>query len=139
ARLSESPTLRIPREPSTEGNGSPMVASRPATHDTETVTSADDVPRDAIAVVGMAGRFPGAANPEELWELLVARRCAIRDLPPERRKLWDPAGLGDGEDPRRLRAGYLEAEDRFDPEFFGISPREAGLMDPQQRLFLEEA
>ncbi len=99
-----------------------------------------DVPvTDDVAIIGMACRFPDAASPEELWDLLLARRVAIREVPPER---WDadawyaPLPARSGKSYTRAGA-FLESIDRFDPDFFGISPREAETLDPQQRLALE--
>ena len=86
-------------------------------------------PTDAIAVVGMACRLPGADSPEALWELLDAGRIAIGPPPTDR---WDAAratAVGPG--------GFLTDIDQFDPDFFGISPREAAAIDPQQRVLLE--
>ena len=96
------------------------------------------VDRDAIAVVGMSCRLPGAPSPAAYWELLREGREAIVDTPSGR---WELYGLaGPDESTRGLRrGGYLEGIDRFDAGFFGISPREAATMDPQQRLMLELA
>src|SRR4029078_12796200 len=96
------------------------------------------VDRDAIAVVGMSCRLPGAPSPAAYWELLREGREAIIDTPSER---WELYGLsGPDESTRGLRrGGYLEGVDRFDAGFFGISPREGDTMDPQQRLMLELA
>jgi phthiocerol/phenolphthiocerol synthesis type-I polyketide synthase E len=92
-----------------------------------------------IAVTGMSGRFPGAADIESWWPGLLAGRTlttrfdrddpAQQGLPPE---LVDDPGYV----PVR---GFLADADRFDHELFRISPREAELMDPQQRLMLEAA
>lgn len=87
---------------------------------------------DEIAIIGMAGRYPKAANLQALWENLLQKRDCIEDLPPERlhqRRL----------DSKRYRGGFLADIDRFDSLFFNISPREAEIMDPQERLFLEVA
>ncbi|AUX43604.1 uncharacterized protein SOCE26_050540 [Sorangium cellulosum] len=96
---------------------------------------------EPIAIVGASGRFPGAADLEAFWRNLAAGVCsvtrarvedwpiAIRDIP----------GAGDDVAPAALYGGYLEDIDRFDPLFFRISGAEAVLMDPQQRLFLEES
>jgi malonyl CoA-acyl carrier protein transacylase len=96
---------------------------------------------DPIAVVGVSGRFAGAPSLDAFWELLVAGRSAIREIPPER---WDhePLYERDTIEPGKTRsrwAGLLDGVDRFDALFFGISPREAETMDPQQRLFMEVA
>ncbi|MGX7825876.1 type I polyketide synthase [Actinokineospora sp. 24-640] len=85
---------------------------------------------DAIAIVGLACRVPGAANPEEFWRLLRDGTDAIGDVPEGR---WGAAAA------EVTRGGFLDHVDRFDPGFFGISPREAAAMDPQQRLVLELA
>ncbi|MGB3443348.1 MAG: beta-ketoacyl synthase N-terminal-like domain-containing protein, partial [Actinophytocola sp.] len=84
---------------------------------------------DAIAIVGMACRVPGAANPGEFWRLLRDGTDAVGAAPPAR---W-PEGL------EVRRGGFLADVAGFDPGFFGISPREAAAMDPQQRLALELA
>jgi acyl transferase domain-containing protein len=97
-------------------------------------------PRD-IAIIGMAGQFPGASNLSRYWENLVAGRDCITPIPKDR---WDGDAFYDA-DPRRPGrstsrwGGFLADVDLFDREFFGISPREALYMDPQQRLFLQEA
>ena len=91
----------------------------------------------AIAIVGMAGRFPGARSPRELWELLREGREGLSRFTPESLQASDvPPELL--EDPRFVPAlGMLEEAGCFDAAFFGYSPREAQLTDPQQRLFLE--
>ncbi|NUS73201.1 MAG: SDR family NAD(P)-dependent oxidoreductase [Corynebacteriales bacterium] len=78
---------------------------------------------DAIAVVGLACRLPGAANPTQYWELLTNGTSAIAPAPRDRSAL----GIG----------GFLPHIDQFDPALFGIAPNEAIAMDPQQRLALE--
>src|SRR5690348_14773424 len=92
--------------------------------------------RAGVAVVGVSCRLPGAASPEEFWELLRDGRDAITEMPAER---WAMQGLRGPEDaPPVLRwGGFLDQVDRFDAGFFGIAPREAAAMDPQQRLALE--
>jgi len=94
-----------------------------------------------VAIIGMAGRFPGAADLDAFWNNLAQGVDAIREVPPER---WDLAGCYDstGQRPNSTycrHGGFLEDIDRFDPLFFNIAPQEAEVMDPQQRLFLEEA
>jgi len=99
--------------------------------------SIDDVGLDGVAVIGLAGRFPGAASVEELWENLKAGRESIRTFTDEELAEAEvPAHLI--ADPSYVRArGLLDAPEAFDAAFFGISPHEAELMDPQHRLFLE--
>src|ERR1700732_4952152 len=92
-----------------------------------------------IAIVGLSCRFAGADNAEELWQNLAAGICSIREIPIERSRYWDLADLASHAGRLCLRGGFLNDVERFDPLFFGISPSEASVMDPQQRLFLEEA
>jgi len=90
-----------------------------------------------IAIVGMAGRFPGARTVDEYWANLVAGRCARVELSDEdlRSAGLDESQLGD---PNLVRAAYLlDDSDGFDASFFGYSPRDAELMDPQHRILLE--
>ncbi|WP_344446595.1 type I polyketide synthase, partial [Kitasatospora nipponensis] len=90
------------------------------------VPTADPSP---VAVVGLACRLPGAADPAAFWRLLEGGHSAVGVFPSER--------FGPGERPRA--GGYLDHVDRFDPEFFGLAPAEAAGADPQQRLVLELA
>ncbi|MBB5874663.1 acyl transferase domain-containing protein [Allocatelliglobosispora scoriae] len=90
-----------------------------------------------IAVIGMAGRFPGAADLEQFWANLAG---GVESL----RRLTDDELRRAGEDPaRRNDPGYipvqgvLDEATGFDAKLFGYSPREAMLIDPQQRVFLE--
>src|SRR5882724_8695362 len=86
-----------------------------------------------IAVTGMTGRFPGAADVTELWAAIVDGHVLLGRLTPEQL-----ADVSDIDDPDYVPVrGYLSDADRFDNRFFGISPRDAELMDPQQRLMLE--
>ena len=92
---------------------------------------------DAVAVLAVAGRFPAAGSPEELWLNLCAGVEAIRFFTPAELAAAgvDPALAAD---PRYVPARGVLAEIRsWDAAFFGFSPREAEILDPQQRLFLE--
>jgi len=92
-----------------------------------------------VAVIGMAGRFPGARNVEEFWELLAEGRDAIGEVPASRWDLsrhYDPQGRRPGATACKW-GGFIEDVDRFDARFFRIQPGEAALLDPQERLFLE--
>ncbi|MGF1660863.1 MAG: SDR family NAD(P)-dependent oxidoreductase [Kineosporiaceae bacterium] len=91
----------------------------------------------ALAVVGMAGRFPGAASPEELWRALAEGRSGLRQLTDEELAAAGipPAQLAD---PSYVRIGGPVADlDLFDAGVFGMSAREAMTTDPQHRIFLE--
>ena len=95
-------------------------------------------PSAAIAVVGLGCRFPGAANPEEFWQLLYQSRDAVGAISASRRQIAAQfAGDGSAGEGPVGRGGFLADIDLFDSEFFGISPREAEYTDPQQRLLLE--
>lgn len=92
---------------------------------------------DAIAIVGMAARLPGARNPDEYWQMLKAGRLGTRWL-------TDDELLAEGVSPEELRdpnyvraANILSDMEMFDAGFFGFSPREADILDPQHRHFLE--
>ncbi|MEU8889955.1 beta-ketoacyl synthase N-terminal-like domain-containing protein [Streptomyces sp. NPDC048442] len=92
---------------------------------------------DLIAIVGMAGRFPGSDSIPAFWENAVAGTEALVEY--GRDELIaageDPALV---DDPHYVRSGMpLADHDRFDAGAFGYTPREARLMDPQIRIFLE--
>jgi acyl transferase domain-containing protein/acyl carrier protein len=94
---------------------------------------------EPIAVVGLACRFPGAADGDAFWSLLRDGIDAVSDVPPDR---WNGAVYGDGDpsSPGGIASpagGFLSEIDRFDAQLFNIAPREARSMDPQQRLLLE--
>jgi acyl transferase domain-containing protein/NADPH:quinone reductase-like Zn-dependent oxidoreductase len=89
----------------------------------------------------MSGRFPGARDVAGLWRLVAAGECAITEIPAERFDWRDIYG-SPAEDPTRSNGKWIAAIDapgEFDADFFEISPREAQLMDPRQRLLLQEA
>lgn len=90
-----------------------------------------------IAIIGIAGKFPGARNIDEFWQNIQNGVESIRPL-------TDEYLLSQGVDkeslrhPQYVKAGaVLEDVELFDADFFGFSPREAEILDPQQRLFLE--
>jgi len=92
--------------------------------------------REPIAIIAMAGRFPGAQDVETFWRNLLEGRDTITRFAPEDLDPSIPASERD--DPSYVPArGIIEGLEQFDAAFFGISPREAELMDPQQRIFLE--
>ncbi|MEV6425145.1 SDR family NAD(P)-dependent oxidoreductase [Streptomyces sp. NPDC051662] len=106
-----------------------------------TPTPAEDAPTAAgttaepIAIVGMAGRFPGADSVEELWELLRDGRDGVTAVPAGR---WDTSAVRPGT-VTTDQGGFLSDIDRFDAGFFAVPAREAENLDPQQRLLLESA
>lgn len=92
---------------------------------------------DGIAIIGMAGRFPGANSTQALWENLINGVESI--------SFFDEDTLNEeGVSPQEYRsksyvpaAGVLDNIAEFDANFFGFNPREAEITDPQQRLFME--
>ena len=92
---------------------------------------------DVIAVVGMAGRFPGAKDVAEFWQLL---RDGVESIRAFTREELEASGVQRDllDHPDYVNAGApLDDADCFDASFFGYTPREAELMDPQHRLLLE--
>jgi acyl transferase domain-containing protein len=90
-----------------------------------------------VAIIGMAGRFPGAPDIDAFWKNLTGGVESIT-----RFDAADLAAQGVPQEvidaPDFVAAGAPVADsDRFDAEFFGYSPREAEILDPQHRLFLE--
>jgi len=89
--------------------------------------------REAIAVIGVSCRFPGANNLEEYWDILRNGKYTVTRFP-EGRASFDIPGI------QESVAGFLSCPiDEFDAEFFGISPSEAWTVDPQHRILLEVA
>ncbi|NES30187.1 SDR family NAD(P)-dependent oxidoreductase [Micromonospora terminaliae] len=94
---------------------------------------------EPIAVIGMAGRFPGADDVEQLWQNLSAGRESIRFLS-EDELLAAGVPRSSLDDPAYVRAVAEAAQlDMFDAALFGMTAREARTSDPQLRLFLETA
>lgn len=93
----------------------------------------DSYSSSAIAVVGMACRFPKADSLHGYWQLLSSGRNAVQTVPKDR---FDPAELW--RNPKGPFWGnFITDPDAFDHRFFSISGREAKSMDPQQRLLLQ--
>ncbi len=95
------------------------------------------LPENAIAVVGIGLRFPGASSADEFWQNLRDGIRSIRDYSSEE-LLQAGVTQNDLDDPHYVRSGApLDDMDQFDAEFFGFSPKEAAIMDPQHRKFLQ--
>ncbi len=91
-----------------------------------------------IAIIGMAGRFPGADNVAELWEVLKEGRETISFFTKDELDPSIPARLKNDRDYVAAR-GIINNTDQFDAAFFNVNLKLAELMDPQQRIFLEIA
>ncbi|MEU2494311.1 SDR family NAD(P)-dependent oxidoreductase [Streptomyces sp. NPDC007883] len=140
-------------DPERAGNTTDAGESRHATHALPTYSSpvaatvttvppADAAgPGEPLAIVGLAGRYPGAGTPDELWQVLLEGRDCVTDVPADR---WDHSAYFD---PRRGTSGrtygkwgaFCEGVAEFDAPFFHLSSRQAELMDPHERLFLQTA
>lgn len=96
-------------------------------------TSINDA--SAVAVIGMACRYPEADSLEDFWELISSGKSCVRPLPEDRFKPSEAR-----REPKvPFWGNFLRHPDLFDHRFFGISGREAKYMDPQQRLLLQVA
>ncbi|HEX8427625.1 amino acid adenylation domain-containing protein [Hymenobacter sp.] len=111
----------------------PKLAAKPTqAQDPHSQSGAD------IAIIGMAGRFPGADTITELWQLLKDGRETTRFFTTDELDASIPAQLKN--DPLYVKArGVINNATQFDAAFFGLNPKLAELMDPQQRVFLEIA
>jgi len=100
------------------------------------VTGVDPGPYDQrLAVIGMAGRFPGARTVGEFWRNIRDGHSSIQRMPePE-----PDDGVPDvfGERGRITALAAVADPELFDAAFFGIRTAEADIIDPQHRLFLE--
>jgi acyl transferase domain-containing protein/acyl carrier protein/NAD(P)-dependent dehydrogenase (short-subunit alcohol dehydrogenase family) len=91
-----------------------------------------------IAIIGLAGRYPGANNPAEFWEALIQGRDCITEVPDDRWDWRSLAGLRSNSGRTLSKwGGFIDDAKCFDAAFFRIPPKEAAAMDPQERLFLE--
>ena len=97
----------------------------------------EDNPTEDIAIVGLAGRFPGAKNVGEFWQNL---RNGIETISFFSDQELEASGVAPRllSNPNYVKAkGIMDDVDLFDASFFGFNPREAEVIDPQHRIFLE--
>lgn len=128
-----------------EGSAPSPLASAPASatpSHVEPVGVVGLTPRaaDAIAIIGVSGRYPMADDLATFWQNLASGRDCVIEIPPHR---WAIDGFYSPEKGKPGKSyskwgGFLSDIDRFDPLFFNIAPFDADMMDPQERLFLEE-
>jgi acyl transferase domain-containing protein/SAM-dependent methyltransferase len=98
---------------------------------------------DPIAIVGLSVRFPEAPDARRYWDLILANRTAIGEIPARR---WDwreyyvpePQGREIITKSHSRWGAFLPDFDQFDAEFFGMTEQEVTNTDPQQRIFLQE-
>ncbi|UIJ38378.1 amino acid adenylation domain-containing protein [Desulfobaculum bizertense] len=108
----------------------------------QSTSSQNPASDDAIAIVGMWCKFPGACEgPENFWNLLTEGKDAITPVPHSRfdASKFYAEGTPQPGKMNTNQGGFLQDVDCFDADFFGISPREALSTDPQQRILLEVA
>ena len=97
---------------------------------------------DAVAVVGMACRLPGANTVEELWDIISSGASKAEEVPTARMDILGSFRASQDvkwASKQKFYGNFISDIDAFDNAFFRTSPREALAMDPQQRLLLETA
>ncbi|HVI46509.1 MAG TPA: SDR family NAD(P)-dependent oxidoreductase [Chitinophaga sp.] len=126
-----------PGSQNTEGLTKPEFiaeVSQPVTAPSNTLSGRTD-----IAIIGVAGSYPGAENIYQLWDNLKNEKDSVIEIPSNRWDYhlhFDEAKASSGKAGCKY-GGFLENVNKFDPLFFNISPREAENMEPQERLFLQ--
>lgn len=96
--------------------------------------------KERVAIVGLSGKFPGAADANEFWQNIKNGVDSVTEIPENRWSIKDHYDQ-DRTAPEKTYSkwqGLIDDIEYFDPLFFNLSPREASYIDPQQRLFLEE-
>ncbi|EXJ93208.1 hypothetical protein A1O3_01765 [Capronia epimyces CBS 606.96] len=91
-------------------------------------------PNNAVAVIGMSCKFPGADSIDDFWAMLTERTSMLAQMPSQRFKT---EGLARASGSLRFWGNFVNDIDAFDHKFFKKSAREAASMDPQQRLLLQ--
>ncbi|WP_340621267.1 beta-ketoacyl synthase N-terminal-like domain-containing protein [Xenorhabdus siamensis] len=92
-----------------------------------------------IAIIGISAKYPQSENTNQIWDNLKQGKRCISEIPQNR---WDWRRYYHGDSQRTHLSkwgGFLDGVDEFDFAFFDISESEAAAMDPQERLFLQEA
>ncbi|NFI52319.1 aminotransferase class III-fold pyridoxal phosphate-dependent enzyme [Clostridium botulinum] len=97
----------------------------------------DTVDRSSIAIIGVSGRFSKAKDIKEFWNNIKNGVDCIRCLPENRIKDYYKNNPSSEIHYKNNMKAYLDEVDKFDYDYFSITPNEAKLIDPNQRLFLE--
>jgi acyl transferase domain-containing protein/acyl carrier protein len=139
AGLAAYVVARLNDEPVAAPRPAPVLATAPRPAAPQTPAEPEHVgDSGAVAIIGMAGRFPGADSVDALWELLLDGRDGVGTVPADRlngvRFDSDPMSAGSI---TTDQGGFLRDIAGFDAPFFGIPAREAESLDPQHRLLLE--
>ncbi|MBS9782304.1 MAG: SDR family NAD(P)-dependent oxidoreductase [Arcobacter sp.] len=90
-----------------------------------------------LAIIGMAGIFPGAKNIDEFWDNICNKHCAIKELSKEYLESIGVSAQIYEDENYRPYAAIIDEVEFFDPQFWNLSKKESVLMDPQHRLFLQ--
>ncbi|GAA2184179.1 hypothetical protein GCM10009785_31020 [Brooklawnia cerclae] len=138
ARVGDLKPLVVPEAPVPEPRTSPAVDAGPVSADRPADISTGYPP---VAIIGMSTRLPRSSDSDEFWNHLVAGDDLVTEVPVDR---WDWQGIyGDTRVDRHRttyhHGAFIDAIDTFDPYFFGIAGTDAEVMDPQERMMLEEA
>ncbi|MBW8848037.1 MAG: amino acid adenylation domain-containing protein [Burkholderiales bacterium] len=128
--------LRAPQEPASapagagqDGTAPPAPASSPSKEHATAL-------HEPIAIIGMSGLFPQADSVPAFWQMVAGQQHAVGPVPAAR---WGWHAADSTSELRCRWMGCLDAVDAFDAQFFEIAPKEARVMDPRQRLLLQEA
>lgn len=127
----EPETLRTRLQPPIPSANAP--AAEPVSANEHRVSTGAEEP---IAIVGISGRYPDAEDIEEFWRNLRDGHDAVGPVPAER---WWLTAAGEAPGAPPMIGGFLRDVGGFDPQFFRIPPVQAPLLDPQERLFLQQA
>jgi iturin family lipopeptide synthetase A len=101
-----------------------------------------NISRKDVAIIGLSCTFAEAKDASEFWNILENGKDCVRDIPETRKADLDMFFRLNGDERKNVEyseIAYMDEIDKFDYAFFNISPTEAGLMDPNQRLFLQTA
>lgn len=117
----------------TNGHGNGYAKSVNSNDNNQDSKDLSQYPPHSIAIVGMAGRFPGGDSVDELWDLILEGKTTVEPAPIER------LGLPQTGDHANTKwwGNFLKDPEAFDHKFFKKSSREATAWDPQQRILLE--
>jgi iturin family lipopeptide synthetase A len=106
--------------------------------------SVEKLSKNDIAIIGMAGRLPLAENLDQFWKNLETGSDCVINFPQQRvdevTRYMDFKKIPyTAKDLTFKRKGFLSDIDKFDYKFFRITQKEASVMNPAQRIFLQEA
>jgi amino acid adenylation domain-containing protein len=131
------PVTKVYQFPTVAGIASYLEGNKKTSTKTNKKIVSQNANKD-IAVIAMAGRFPGANNVQELWEILKQGKETVSFFSEEELSPFIADDIK--KDPDYVRArGVMDGTEEFDASFFNINPKLAQLMDPQQRIFLQIA